>query len=155
MWQELFKSLRALIFFLILLFQNLELKVVLSVERGGGDIVLPLTFTEKKGMQPKLKYVISGYLGVLWKENYVVWIVLEPWLIICPWLVWRLINFKWARESHLHHNMAVFVPMWSRVRILHIGHTTDPPVIWPMWSGVEKGPSQLFIPNHFVSLFMQ
>ena len=40
--------------------------------------------------------------------------------------------------------------MWSRVEILQIGHITDPPVIWPIWNRVEKGPSQLFIPSKSV-----
>ena len=49
--------------------------------------------------------------------------------------VWSLINFKWARKSHPHHNMtSLFIPMWSRV---------------------EKGPPRLFIPNHFVPLLRQ
>ena len=48
-----------------------------------------------------------------------------------------------------------FLPLWSRVVILHICRITDPPVIWPMRSRVEKWPSQLFIPNHFVTLFRQ
>ena len=34
----------------------------------------------------------------------------------------------------------------GRVEILHISHITDPLVIWPMRSRVEKGPLWLFIP---------
>ena len=64
--------------------------------------------------------------------------------------VWSLINFKWAGKSHPHHNMtSLFIPMWSRVGVLHIGHITDLPVIW------HKGPSWLFIPNHFVPFSRQ
>ena len=55
--------------------------------------------------------------------------------------VWSLINFKRARNSHPHHNMACFLPLWSKVRILHLGHITDLPVISSMQSRVEKGPS--------------
>ena len=70
------------------------------------------------------------------------------------WLVWNLINFKWARGSHPHHNMtSVFEPMCSRMGTLHIGHITDPTVIWPVWGRVEKEPSRLFVPNHFVPIF--
>ena len=40
--------------------------------------------------------------------------------------VWSLINFKWARKTHPHHNLtSLFIHMWSRVGILHIGHITD------------------------------
>ena len=66
-----------------------------------------------------------------------------------------LINFKKARKSHPHHHITCFLPLCSRVVILHIGHITDPLVIWPMQSRVEKGPSWLFFPNHFVPLFRQ
>ena len=73
--------------------------------------------------------------------------------LACPWHVWSLINFKWARGGHPNHNMtSVFVPLGSRVRILHIRHMTEPPVIWSLWSCLEKGPLQLYIPNHFVPL---
>ena len=65
----------------------------------------------------------------------------------CPWLVWSfndVIDVKQARWSHPHHSMtSLFVPMWSRVGILHIGYSIDPPVILPMCNRVEKGPSQL------------
>ena len=47
----------------------------------------------------------------------------------CPWHVQSLINLKWASGSHPHYNMtSVFVPMWSRVGVLHIGHVADLPV---------------------------
>ena len=39
-----------------------------------------------------------------------------------------------------HHDMtSIIVPMLSRVGVLCIGHITDPPVIWPMWSRGENG----------------
>ena len=60
--------------------------------------------------------VTGGYWGLLWLENYVVWIVLEPWLntFRCMPLTCKvLINFKWAIGGHLHHNVTfVFVPKW-------------------------------------------
>ena len=78
-------------------------------------------------------HVLSGYWAVLWKENYVVWIALELWLNACPWLAWNLITFKWAKGSHLLHNMTiVLVPMWSRMGLIDI---------WHMWIRVEKRPS--------------
>ena len=47
--------------------------------------------------------------------------------------MWSLINFEWDRGGHLHHNMSsIFVPTQRKVGILHIGHITDPPVIWPV-----------------------
>ena len=60
--------------------------------------------------------VTGGYWGLLWLENYVVWIVLEPWLntFRCMPLTCKvLINFKWPIGGHLHHNVTfVFVPKW-------------------------------------------
>ena len=52
-------------------------------------------------------------------------------------------HVKWARGSRPRHNMtSVFVSIFSKVEILlHIGHITDSPVIWPMWNRVENGPS--------------
>ena len=130
---------------------------------------LSLTFTEVKEGYSQLnpdpnnwftQVVTGGYWGLLWLENYVVWIVLEPWLNTFPCMPLTckvLINFSWARGGHLHHNVTfVFAPKWiTGGRLLCIGHTSGPTVIWPMWSKIEKGPSQLFIPNHFVPLFRQ
>ena len=36
----------------------------------------------------------------------------------------------------LLEDTALFSRIWP-----DIGHITDPPVTWPMWSKVEKGPS--------------
>ena len=43
---------------------------------------------------------------------------------------------------------SAFVPIWGRVGILLIGLITDLSVLWHLWIRVEKGQSQLFIPNH-------
>ena len=63
--------------------------------------------------------ITGGYWGLLWLENYVVWIVLEPWLntFRCMPLTSKvLINFKWAIGGHLHHNVTfVFAPKWIMV----------------------------------------
>ena len=37
----------------------------------------------KPRVKHKHKYELSGYGGMLWKENYVVWIALEPWVNAC------------------------------------------------------------------------
>ena len=34
----------------------------------------------KYPIKPKYKHALSGYWGMLWKENDLVWIALEPWL---------------------------------------------------------------------------
>ena len=49
---------------------------------------MPLSpsFPEEKGepsVKPKRKDVLNGYCGVLWQQNHVVWIALEPWLSAC------------------------------------------------------------------------
>lgn len=63
-------------------------------------------------VKSKHKHVLSSYRGVLWKEICVAWIDLEPWLMYAPDIC-SLINFKWAKGSHLHHNMtSVFILMW-------------------------------------------
>ena len=53
------------------------------------DALMPLslTFTKKKWetpVKPKHSYVLSGNWNLFWKENYFVWIALEPWLNACP-----------------------------------------------------------------------
>ena len=70
--------------------------------------------------------------------------------------VWSFINLKIARKSHPHHSMtSAFSLSGAGSEIVYKGQITDPLVIWLMHNKVEKGPSQLFIPNHFVPLFRQ
>ena len=101
-------------------------------------VLLSLAFAEEKRDTPSSanhKHVSSGYWVVLWKENDVIEIALEPWLNACPWHMWSLINFKWASGGKPQHNMTSgFVPMRSRV---------------------EKGPSRFYMTNHIVPLFRQ
>ena len=66
----------------------------------------PLPLVKRRRIVPvkaKHKHVLSGCWGVLWKENYIMWITLEPLLSACPWHVWSLINFKWVKRGHPHH----------------------------------------------------
>ena len=47
----------------------------------------PSSLLKRRGIRPvklKHKHELTGYWGVLWKENYVVWIALERWLNTCP-----------------------------------------------------------------------
>ena len=72
-------------------------------------------------VKPKHRHVLTGYWGMLLKENNV-WTALEPWFNICSCMltdVWSLINFKWSRGGHLHHNMTCFV-----LRVREFVHVT-------------------------------
>ena len=55
-----------------------------------------VTFTEERNETPvkkKHKHVLSGYWGVLRKENYVVSIALEPRLDVYPYMPMKFIKF--------------------------------------------------------------
>ena len=136
-------------------------QIALRGLRGGGGLFIVETWTGviltigelTIGGKSTFESTEGGffYWGVFWKEDCCVDCpkTVTQCMPLNALVVWSLINFKWASGGHLHHNMtSVFVPTWSRVEQLRIGHVNDPPIIWPMW----KGPSQLFVPNYYVPL---